>query len=82
MRERSDRSGGAERRRAVCVHRRQLSGCWGGVRAVEFGGCCGRKQGDFRAVWGGLGRFRAVRAVGSRGSCGRTRAGGIPPRRS
>ena len=30
MRERSDRGGGAERPRVVCVHRRHLSGCWGG----------------------------------------------------
>ena len=50
MRERSDRGGGAERRRAVCAHRRQLSGCWGGVGAVAFGGDCGRAQGCFRAV--------------------------------
>ena len=58
MRERSDRSGGAERRRIVCVHRRQLSGCWGGVRAVAVWGGCVRTQGANRAV---LGRFGAVR---------------------
>lgn len=34
MRERSDRNVGAERRRAVCAHGGQLSGCRGGVRAV------------------------------------------------
>lgn len=50
MRERSDRGGGAERRRVVCVHRRHLSGCWGGVGAVAFGGGCVRKQGVFRTV--------------------------------
>lgn len=50
MRERSDRGGGAERRRVVCVHRRRLSGCWGSVGAVAFGGGCVRKQGGFRAV--------------------------------
>lgn len=57
MRERSDRRGGAERRRAVCAHGGQLSGCRGGVRAVAVWGGCVRTQGANRAV---LGRFGAV----------------------
>lgn len=57
----------------MCVHRGQLSGRWGGVGAVAFGGDCGRAQGGFRAVLGRFRAFGAVRAVGSRGSCGRTR---------